>query len=85
MREKLIEYITWQYKKCHLTEVQSRGWKDFKNGEGIGHSLDELNTVVYPREEKLQKGEITIEEYLNQLNDFELICAFDSQCCQNYR
>ncbi len=57
--------------------------------DGYNRGLDEVG--VHRREiygfnyELLTRGEIGIDTYLNSLTDEEMIDAFDSQCCQDYR
>ncbi len=69
-----------------LDEVSTKGYKGWD-------WLKQIPTA-FTREESegewalynaLQKGAITIEQYLNELTDYQVIVAFQSQCCLEYR
>jgi len=59
---------------------------------GYNNGLDEMHSCVSARheylhtlEEQLERREISIEFYVKQLTDSELLCAYTRQCCQQFR
>lgn len=83
MRELLISLIVHRYKRG-LNEVGCHGWSEFKDSQFTPIPISEMYQQI-EIEEKLERGEITIEEFLSKLNDYQLIAAFESQCCQDFR
>lgn len=77
-----MAYIVWRYKNQQLTEVNTQGYIDWKNNQMVTDDNWKTKLEWY---HSLQEGKITIEEYLEGLNDFELIVSFQSQCCLEYR
>ncbi len=85
MRELLISYITYRFKHRGFNEVNYHGLESW--GLPGGYKTTDKNTwdEQIKTYEDLQSGVISIEEYLQNLNDFQLIKVFESQCCQDFR
>lgn len=83
-RKLLIEIIVHRYKSAGLDEVSCKGFKDFVGGKYIPENADEVVASV-KAETALDKGKLTIEQYLEKMTDFQLISIYDSQACLQYR